>query len=264
MEYHCSNSCRMSSCPVATTAFSPATAAVGRSPGGRRQVVGPHGSTLGPTRLAWPWLACRHLGIQVQFSRNRGPDPRWQPTRPRRTCRFAAGLREHASMTRSPRDPYDDEVVVARRRRLAVPGRSDPPGHPRPRPPDARRGLLPHREPVQRRPTPVPCREESSPRSGRRSADPRPRRSRLESGGHPAFFPGDSLQGKDAVGTREFAETQCHHTGVRCHAAILSLPTDTWPGVQAWLAAGCRHTAASGCAKRPRVREGLRGRFVCA
>ena len=44
-----------------------------------------------------------------------------------------------------------------------------PPDPPRPRPPDARQGPLPHRARLQRRRIPAPCRGESSPLSWRRS-----------------------------------------------------------------------------------------------
>ena len=51
-----------------------------------------------------------------------------------------------------------------------------------------------------------------------------------------AILPSDSLQSEDAVGARKLPEAQSHHAGVRCHVAILSLPTDLCPRVRTWLA----------------------------
>jgi hypothetical protein len=40
------------------------------------------------------------------------------------------------------------------------------------------------------------------------------------------FLARDSLQREDAVGARELAEAQCHHSGFRCHQTILTSAAD--------------------------------------
>ena len=70
-----------------------------------------------------------------------------------------------------------------------------------------------------------------------------------------ALVPCDPLQSEDAVGTRELAEAQCHHAGVRRHIAILSFAADIGLGVESRL-----------CVVWPPVgiRIGLRARAVIA
>jgi hypothetical protein len=44
-----------------------------------------------------------------------------------------------------------------------------------------------------------------------------------------ALLSGDALEREDAVRTRELAEAQSHHAGVRCHVAILTPSVDFGP-----------------------------------
>jgi hypothetical protein len=59
-----------------------------------------------------------------------------------------------------------------------------------------------------------------------------------------AFLAGDSFKREDAVRTRELAETQSHHAGVRRHAAILTLLTGFSPALPAIVGAA-GHDATS-------------------